>query len=380
VLSLIALAGCRPMGTPVPPATRPRPEASRSAIRLQTTGDASNVAVTGEPAPLPHAQGGPYHAGKRTFVVEDATRDNRQVSITVWYPALRPEGSSGTVFQVGADREPDQSGAPYPLILSSTKAARVLAPYLITHGFTWASVDYIDTYGRWNEQMIEQPLDILFALDQVAAKPPAGLEGMVDADHTGVIGYSFDGYNALAMSGARIDPQFYLSACADGDTGGGPMSSPSRSYHCALADAWDEFAAHAGESITAGEDGLWRPMTDERIRAAMPLAGEGWWLFGERGLAAVDRPTLMVVGTKDALYEENVLILDHLGTDDKALILFVEGTHFMVYEDERVACMAHFAVAFFGTHLQGRQDLAHYFSEDFVAQHPGLAWGAYEDK
>jgi hypothetical protein len=37
--------------------------------------------------------------------------------------------------------------------------------------------------------------------------------------------------------------------------------------------------------------------------------------------------------------------------------------------------MAHFAVAFFGYHLQGRQDLAGYFSEDFVAQHDDLVWG-----
>ncbi len=53
--------------------------------------------------------------------------------------------------------------------------------------------------------MIDQPLDILFALDRVASGPPDGLEGMLDTEHAGVIGYSFDGYNALAMSGARID-------------------------------------------------------------------------------------------------------------------------------------------------------------------------------
>jgi hypothetical protein len=50
----------------------------------------------------------------------------------------------------------------------------------------------------------------------------------------------------------------------------------------------------------------------------------------------------------------------------------------MVYEDEAVARMAHFAVAFFGYHLQGRQDLAHYFSEDFVAQYDDLLWGVQQ--
>jgi len=45
-----------------------------------------------------------------------------------------------------------------------------------------------------------------------------------------------------------------------------------------------------------------------------------------------------------------------------------------VYDGKAVARMAHFAVAFFGYYLQGRQDLAWYFSEDFVAQHADLDW------
>jgi hypothetical protein len=47
----------------------------------------------------------------------------------------------------------------------------------------------------------------------------------------------------------------------------------------------------------------------------------------------------------------------------------------MVYNPEMVARMAHFAVAFFGYHLQGKEDLAPYFSEDFVRQHEDLVWG-----
>jgi predicted dienelactone hydrolase len=258
--------------------------------------------------------------------------------------------------------------------------ARVLAPYLVSHGFTWASVDRIDTYDRMNEQMFEQPLDILFALDRVASGPPEGLEGMIDAENAGAIGYSFDGYNALALSGARIDPEHYLAQCPTPDATTEAILSRLSAFDCAPAREWDEFAAHAGEAITASEDGLWQPMTDERIRAVMPLAGEGWWLFGERGLAAVDRPTLIIVGTEDELYPENTLIFEHLGTPDKALISFVGQGHMMVYDSKMVARMAHFAVAFFGYHLQGRQDLAWYFSEDFIAQHDDLAWGAYTGK
>jgi hypothetical protein len=47
----------------------------------------------------------------------------------------------------------------------------------------------------------------------------------------------------------------------------------------------------------------------------------------------------------------------------------------MILDDVRAARMAHFAAAFFGSHLQGREDLAQYFSEEFVRQDEGLAWG-----
>ena len=328
-------------------------------------------------AAFPLAEPGPYRIGKRTVTYEDASRAGRQVTVTVWYPAVWPEDLAGGVRQACTDCDPDRGGAPYPLILSSSKMARDLAPYLISHGFAWASVNGIDTYEKVNEQAIDQPRDLLFALEQVAASPPEGLEGVIDAEQAGAIGYSFDGYNALALSGARIDAEYYLAQCPDPDPTTEAILGELSAFDCGPAEAWDQFAAHAGEAITASEDGLWQPMTDRRIRAVMPLAGEGWWLFGERGLAAVDRPVLMMAGTRDELYPENALIFDHLGTADKALISFVGRGHMMILADDPVAQMAHFAAAFFGTHLQGRGEYAHYWSEAFVSGQDGLAWGVY---
>jgi hypothetical protein len=107
------------------------------------------------------------------------------------------------------------------------------------------------------------------------------------------------------------------------------------------------------------------------------MAGEGWWLFGERGLAVIDRPALLVVATNDGLYPENIQIFEHIGSPDKALISFIGPDHMMVFQRQMVTRMAHFAGAFFGYHLQGREDLAWYFSEDFVDQHDDLAWDVY---
>jgi predicted dienelactone hydrolase len=364
VLFACMLVSCAPPTAVPPTATVP-----------QATEETNDATGTDETPRLPLSDPGPYRVGVREFSSQDTTRDGREVGVKVWYPAVWPEGTSGRRALPEAD--PDCSGAPYSLIVSSAKVGSIFAPYVVTHGFVWAGVTRIDTYARMNEQVFDQPLDILFALDQVASNPPEGLEGMIDAEHAGAIGYSFDGYNALALSGARIDPAHYLAQCPNPDATTEAILSSMSAFGCAPAGAWDEFAAHAGEAITASEDGMWQPMTDERIRAVMPLAGEGWWLFGERGLAAVDRPTLILVATEDELYPENALIFEHLGTPDKALISFVGLDHMMVYDSRAVARMAHFAVAFFGYHLQGREDLAWYFSEDFVAQHDDLAWGLY---
>jgi len=326
--------------------------------------------------PYPLAEPGPYAVGKRTFIAMDDDRNGREVSITLWYPTIA--GEEDTNSNPVQDAAPDSSEAPYPLLLSSTKLAKIFAPYLVSRGFTWASVDRIDYWTQYNEQMVSQPRDILFMLDQVATNPPRELECMIDAEHAGVIGYSFDGYNSWALSGARIDPVFYQTQCAHPDAIDAALQPNISAWgYCALADAekWDAFAEAAGEAITASNDGLWQPMTDARIRAAMPMAGDGWLVFGQRGLAAVDRPILVIVASKDEVYEEEALMFNHLGTSERTFITFAGQDHMMVLDDQYVAKMAHFAVAFFGYHLQGRKDYAQYFSQEFVEQHQDLAWG-----
>ncbi len=331
--------------------------------------------ATDAPGAYPLAQPGLYGVGMRWLpTLTDPARGDRPVTIRAWYPTApgpAPAGTPGFVL----DARPDPSGGPYPVILSSSKVAEIFAPYLVSHGFTWISVDGLDAYPRMSLEMIDQPLDILFALDGVASDPPDGLEGMLDTGHAGVIGYSFDGYNALAMSGARIDPAYYLANCPTPDATTAPFVGWLSAFDCAPALEWETYVQRAGTDIAPGKDGLWRPMSDERIRAAMPMAAEGWWLFGERGLAAADRPVLMLAATGDSLYAENVTIYDHLRTSDRTFISFRGPDHMMVYDRQMVERMAHFATAFFGHRLAGRAELARLYSQDFVAGHDDLAWG-----
>jgi predicted dienelactone hydrolase len=346
----------------IPEPTVPEPTASEPIATLESIG-------------FPLSESGSYHVGiRRDIAYEDSSRDGRRVSITIWYPAMQPQDSTNSDSFPNA--MPDKTNAPYPLILSSSKVGYIFAPHLVSYGFVYVGINGLDTY-KWNKNLINQPLDILFALHQVALNPLEGLEGMIDSDHAGVMGYSFDGYNSLALSGARVDPEYYLEFCAN----------PSLVEHwikweyCKPANTWEEYSIHAGSTITTSDDGLWQPMTDERIRAVMPMAPDGAILFGERGLSSVDRPILIIGATEDGICNYNleaVYIYEHINVSDRTMISFIGEGHMMIYDDDQVMKMKHLAVAFFSYFLQGREDYEYYFSEDFVMQHDDLAWGVHK--
>jgi predicted dienelactone hydrolase len=344
----------------------------------ETPGLTPNKAPTeiqSEPYPLEGP--GFYKVGiRRNISFKDPDRGDREVSITVWYPAV-VEGKTGKTEN--PDAAVDISGAPYPLILSSSKVGFIFAPHLASHGFVVLGINKIDSSSYWGEWLIDFPMDILFALRQVAAGSIPELDGIIDSSQAGVMGYSFDGYDALAMSGARIEPKYYLGQCTKYNTFDPKPPAWWIDYICKMSKTWPEFEAHAAEWMKESTDGLWQPMTDERIKAVMPMAPEGAWLFGNRGLAAADRPILIIAAEKDDINIyglEATFIFNNMGSAEKSMVTFMGKDHMMVYDSRSVARMAHFATAFFGYHLQGKNDYAHYFSEEFVKQHNELTWGA----
>jgi fermentation-respiration switch protein FrsA (DUF1100 family) len=111
------------------------------------------------------------------------------------------------------------------------------------------------------------------------------------------------------------------------------------------------------------------------------MAPDSAWLYGAEGLAAIDIPSLIIAGTADDLVSYKMTscyVYDHLVNSDRFLISFIGKNHMMVEEEKVIGRIDHFAVAFFGYYLQGREDLARYFSEEFVTQYNDLAWGVYE--
>ena len=256
VLVMLILIACSSATATLPQVTVTVPQATASVAQATATAPQATVTmpvVTQEPAPLPLSETGPYFSGRRAYTFVDTNRDGRKVEIDVWYPAVRPDGFTGTVAR---DAAPDLGGAPYPLILSSAKVGNLFAPHLASHGFVVAGVSKMDSAAQWGLWLIDYPLDILFAFDQIASNPLDGLEGTIDANHAGAMGYSFDGYNSLALSGARMDPEFYLAQCAAAPKMEAAPPEWWIEYICTPAREWDTFVVHADDAITVNDDGL----------------------------------------------------------------------------------------------------------------------------
>ena len=337
----------------------------------------------GDPEAFPLAERGLYWTGNRSYTLVDPSRSDREIRITIYYPALKEFNSDNN--PITQDAVPDLSGAPYPIILTGPNSGDLLfKSHLASQGFVMVIVrppgfSYEDP---WNLIVIDGPLDFLFALDQLTASPPDGLASLMDTERVGVAGYSWDGFFSLALAGVRIDPENYLSQCAQAPSMEPPLSPRLLDYYCGLSAKWDQFTAYAGEKITSSTDGLWQPLADERIMAVMPMAPDGAWLYGERGLSEVHIPTLIITGTNDDLSSytmETSYIYEHLGSSDRYLISFVNKNHMMVFNSEVGLRMKHFATAFFGYYIQGKEDYKIYFSEDFINNFEDLAWGVYDE-
>jgi predicted dienelactone hydrolase len=358
------------------PKTTAQPiETAAEILPTTTTAPTTTFSSTSTPVLLRFSQMGSFYAGSRYLIsYVDETRGGRNVILTIWYPAVVTKVTPQPgVTRAYKDEEMDLSAAPYPLIITTTKAGNVFGPHLASYGFVVVGINDLDTYRLFNAQMVQQPLDYLFVLDKLADDPPDFLAGNFDVNKTGVMGYSFDGLNSLFLSGARVYPEFLSNFCDNLDKATPPPEEWYSDYICNLKLEWNEFETLAGKKFTGSGDGLWKPLTDPRIIAVMPMAADGAKIFGDLGLAAADRPALMIAASEDEYIvkeSETDFIFDHLGSADKTMIMFVGQGHMMIYDVSPVAWMRHFATAFFGYHLQGKPDYAYYYSSEYLAVYP----------
>jgi predicted dienelactone hydrolase len=322
---------------------------------------------------------------------EPLPRYDRPLVVEVWYPAdgspaepgsqtyttvLRDGTTPATLYgRARRDAPPAREAGPFPLVIVSHgyPGNRFLLSHfgenLASKGYVVASIDHTDsTYSdqaAFGSTLLNRPIDQAFVIAEMArlADDDASfLAGLVDADRSGIIGYSMGGYGALNAIGAG----FTEAAATFG------FSPPNEALR----------ARQAGEP--AYEAGL-----DGRIRAVIAIAPwgmpSGFW--DDAGLAAVTTPVMFMVGSVDdvAGYERGArLLFEGTRHAERYLLTFVNANHNAagpiappvevlavperfghyadaVWENVRMNNVAqHFATAFFGLHLQGDEGFAPY--------------------
>lgn len=255
---------------------------ARTAVRVFLIVVAGAVIVTAQnridvvsPMAPELASYGPRPVGVRTLVVTDhdrvdvlrttpggpIVRGDRPLTLEVWYPAAASSSDPAThqyravlrdptvtvtlTGRATRDAAPSPAGAPFPLVVISHgyPGNRYLMSHLgenlASKGYVVASIDHADsTYDdlkAFASTLYNRPLDQRFAVDAVAALGAAGsgsvLSGLVDADHTAIIGYSMGGYGVLNVIGGayrQAAASFTAAPRSPSVPGGCPPGSGTR--------------------------------------------------------------------------------------------------------------------------------------------------------
>lgn len=273
-----------------------------SGLRL----DAPQYAIRGE-----------HLVGTQDFIIDG----EMPLDITVWYPALNPDNldESTTYPYVVKMGMPDMAAsvtgyaitdAPYnlndgsyPLVIVSPGflVGRTnyvwLSEHLASHGFVVISPEHHEqldeTLSDFSKSSILRPEDITEVLDFVDAQVADGeFVGFIDTEQVAVMGHSLGGYTSLAIAGAQMDLAYMADLCAEAEQAGDPNA-----WLCGLILP---YASNMAElvGLDAVPDGLWESMSDDRVDAIIPMAGDAY-MFGDAGLANISIPVMAIGGTAD---------------------------------------------------------------------------------
>ncbi len=263
---------------------------------------------------------------------EDFERYDRPLTVEMWYPAM--EGSTGDTTlkaylrdgvtevslegQAIRDAAPVETDNPFPLVMLSHGypgnrfLMSHLAENLASKGYVVASIDHTDstyrTQAAFGSTLVNRSLDQVFVLEEMAklsADSSSDFAGTIDADNTGLVGYSMGGYGAVITAGGGV------TETSVGYPWGGPSGT---------------LGIHQAGSETH------EALQDDRIKTAIAIGpwgmNTGFW--DAEGLAGIDIPMLFMAGSVDdvSLYEGGVRdIWEGAINVDRALLTFEGAGH-----------------------------------------------------
>jgi len=241
--------------------------------------------------PVPAAEFAP---GVTQITIPSDERE-KDLAVKIWYPATEggaPVMLGDNVFFHGTEAMLDAPAAkgPFPLILLShgaglagrAEAMSWIATPLAQQGYVVAAPTHPGNTGpdRSAEETMRlwrRAADLSGTLDALESAPPIPPE--VDLERVGVLGLSMGGHTALAIAGARIDPDRYSAYCDD-DAG-----NPSLCQWVRMSGV--DLRAMDVSSVAAD-------MSDPRIALVIAIDPAPVDIFADESLAEVDLPVTLV--------------------------------------------------------------------------------------
>jgi predicted dienelactone hydrolase len=329
------------------------------------------------------AKRGEFRVGVRTV---SAMNGARKLTLEVWYPARLEAAQERTTYRstVGATpyNAPGQAGrdAPalegkFPLLVFShgQPGSRLQTWYLLEHlaslGFVVAGIDHQNaTYADVQQQsyvagLVDRPQDILAAVTEVPKAFPSA-----DGNNVGLLGYSYGGYSSLNAAGIGLDSAALRAYCQSSNNEG----------PCFVLPFFANLEAARGAAVV-------KP--DPRVKAVFVMAPYGGPWLSPKALGDMRVPLFVGVGSADTVAtpaRDGISVYKQSGSPDKFLLTLDGARHnpwvvcppevkTNAQDFERCsepnwsheashALTEHFATAFFGTFLQGKNALRAYLT------------------
>jgi predicted dienelactone hydrolase len=266
---------------------------------------------------------------------------DRKLKVEVWYPANLSAGQSELISYdevMGSSNDPKRPLIPFqfkgramrdasplskdgkfPLVIVSHGylGSRFLLTYLTENlaskGYIVAAIDHSESTFRdaagFPSTLLNRSKDILFVLNQMAElnNSKNELKGLIDADNTGLIGYSMGGYGVLNVAGAGYSEN---SLKLFGALTGGSKALEGR----------------------VGTNDIYKKSLDPRVKAIVAFAPWGmergvWDAESMKGLKV---PTFFVAGSQDDIsgYEKGIkAIYNGVVNTDRYLLTYMNARH-----------------------------------------------------
>ena len=237
--------------------------------------------------------------GVRSFAAPAPER-GIPVAVSLWYPA-RDAGATVPIGRnaifVGAPGQRDAAPAqgPFPLVVvmhgglrAAPDAAAWIAAKLAQRGFVVAVVNppHLDERdgGSAADEIWLRPKDFSAVLTAVLANPR--LREWIDSGRVAALGFLRGGSAALALAGARIDPEAYARSCNRAEV----------DLDC------DWFAKQGIDLRRTDPERVGGKLRDERIRAVVAVDPELAAVVSPASLATITVPVRIVnLGAPDAI-------------------------------------------------------------------------------